>query len=157
MSVLQLTLKLKKTRLSANAAPRRCTACGARLGLVIEGRKARATTCESNRSKMDRSSSHRTLPGSSRRRCRALVGLLSSSDGKEIFYLAGNTLMSAAVTATAVRFEVQRVHPLFAVLPIRPAFALGLPFIPYDVSQTGSASSSTQWTKRPLQRRSLSW
>ena len=49
-----------------------------------------------------------------------------SHDGKEIFYIAGNKLMAAAVT-TGVPFQVNAVRPLFTV---RPHVGQGV----YDVS-----------------------
>jgi eukaryotic-like serine/threonine-protein kinase len=51
-------------------------------------------------------------------------------DGKEIFYLAGNTLMAAAVTAKGSRFEVGAVQRLFEVPMVDG-------YWPYDVSHDG--------------------
>jgi Tol biopolymer transport system component len=51
-------------------------------------------------------------------------------DGKEIFYLADNTLMAAAVTANGSRFDVGAVQRLFEV-PVVDGFW------PYDVSPDG--------------------
>ena len=51
-------------------------------------------------------------------------------DGKEIFYLAGETLMAAAVTANGSRFDVGAVQRLFEV-PVVDGFW------PYDVSANG--------------------
>jgi serine/threonine protein kinase/Tol biopolymer transport system component len=51
-----------------------------------------------------------------------------SHDGKEIFYIAANKLMAAAVTANGVPFKVNAVRPLFTV---RPHVGQGV----YDVSQ----------------------
>ena len=51
-------------------------------------------------------------------------------DGKEIFYLAGNTLMAAAVTAKGSRFEVGAVQRLFEVPMVDG-------YWPYDVSRDG--------------------
>jgi serine/threonine protein kinase/Tol biopolymer transport system component len=51
-----------------------------------------------------------------------------SHDGKEIFYIAANKLMAAAVTANGVGFKVDAVRPLFTV---RPHVGQGV----YDVSQ----------------------
>jgi hypothetical protein len=51
-------------------------------------------------------------------------------DGKEIFYLAGNTLMAAAVTANGSRFDVGAVQRLFDVPMVDG-------YWPYDVSPDG--------------------
>jgi hypothetical protein len=51
-------------------------------------------------------------------------------DGKEIFYLAGNTLMAAAVTANRSRFDVGPVQRLFEVPMVDG-------YWPYDVSPDG--------------------
>ena len=51
-------------------------------------------------------------------------------DGKEIFYLAGNTLMAAAVTTNGSRFEVGAVQRLFEVPMVDG-------YWPYDVSRDG--------------------
>jgi Tol biopolymer transport system component len=51
-------------------------------------------------------------------------------DGKEIFYLAGNTLMAAAVTANRSRFDVGPVQRLFEVPMVDG-------YWPYDVSHDG--------------------
>jgi len=51
-------------------------------------------------------------------------------DGKEIFYLAGNTLMAAEVTANGSRFEVGAVQRLFEVPMVDG-------YWPYDVSPDG--------------------
>ena len=51
-------------------------------------------------------------------------------DGKEIFYLAGNTLMAAAVTVNGSRFEVGAVQRLFEVPMVDG-------YWPYDVSADG--------------------
>jgi eukaryotic-like serine/threonine-protein kinase len=51
-------------------------------------------------------------------------------DGKEIFYLAGNTLMAAAVTAKGSRFDVGPVQRLFEVPMVDG-------YWPYDVSPDG--------------------
>ena len=51
-------------------------------------------------------------------------------DGKEIFYLAGHTLMAAAVTANGSRFDVGAVQRLFEV-PVVDGYW------PYDVSPDG--------------------
>ena len=51
-------------------------------------------------------------------------------DGKEIFYLAGNTLMAAAVTANGSRFDVGAVQRLFEVPMVDG-------YWPYDVSPDG--------------------
>ena len=51
-------------------------------------------------------------------------------DGKEIFYLAGNTLMAAGVTANGSRFDVGAVQRLFDV-PTADGYW------PYDVSPDG--------------------
>ena len=58
-------------------------------------------------------------------------------DGKELFYLAGDTVMSAIVAADADHFTVGRVQRLFDARPIRPANAANLPFTVYDVSEDG--------------------
>jgi Tol biopolymer transport system component len=51
-------------------------------------------------------------------------------DGKEIFYLEGNTLMAAAVTANGSRFDVGTVQRLFEVPMVDG-------YWPYDVSPDG--------------------
>jgi Tol biopolymer transport system component len=51
-------------------------------------------------------------------------------DGKEIFYLAGETLMAAAVTANGSRFDVGAVQRLFEVPVVDGVW-------PYDVSANG--------------------
>ena len=51
-------------------------------------------------------------------------------DGKEIFYLAGNTLMAAGVTANGSRFDVGAVQRLFEVPMVDG-------YWPYDVSGDG--------------------
>jgi Tol biopolymer transport system component len=51
-------------------------------------------------------------------------------DGKEIFYLAGNTLMAAGVTANGSRFDVGAVQRLFDVPTVDG-------YWPYDVSPDG--------------------
>jgi Tol biopolymer transport system component len=51
-------------------------------------------------------------------------------DGKEIFYLADNTLMAAAVTASGSRFQVGAVQRLFEVPMVDG-------YWPYDVSPDG--------------------
>jgi len=51
-------------------------------------------------------------------------------DGKEIFYLAGNTLMAAAVTVNGSRFGVGAVQRLFEVPMVDG-------YWPYDVSPDG--------------------
>jgi Tol biopolymer transport system component len=51
-------------------------------------------------------------------------------DGKEIFYLADNTLVAAGVTANGSRFDVGAVQRLFAVPMVDG-------FWPYDVSPDG--------------------
>src|SRR4029450_7561538 len=51
-------------------------------------------------------------------------------DGKEIFFLAGNTLMAAGVTANGSRFDVGTVQRLFEVPMVGG-------YWPYDVSPDG--------------------
>ena len=51
-------------------------------------------------------------------------------DGKEIFFLAGNTLMAAGVTANGSRFDVGAVQRLFEVPMVDG-------YWPYDVSPDG--------------------
>jgi eukaryotic-like serine/threonine-protein kinase len=53
-------------------------------------------------------------------------------DSKEIFYLAGNTLMAAGVTANGSRFEVGAVQRLFDVPTVDG-------YWPYDVSPDGQS------------------
>jgi hypothetical protein len=72
-------------------------------------------------------------------------GVITDSDGPSFNKIGGTDLHEKSSSgvrnetilltdrSTGVRFEVQRVQPLFAVLPVRQAFALRLPFIPYDV------------------------
>jgi Tol biopolymer transport system component len=54
------------------------------------------------------------------------------SDGTEIFFLAGNTLMAAAVTANGSRFDVGAVQRLFEVPMVDG-------YWPYDVSRDGQS------------------
>jgi Tol biopolymer transport system component len=58
-------------------------------------------------------------------------------DGKELFYLSGDTMMAASVAADADHFRVGRVERLFDAKPIRPSTATNLPFTVYDVSPDG--------------------
>jgi serine/threonine protein kinase/Tol biopolymer transport system component len=58
-------------------------------------------------------------------------------DGKELFFLAGDTLMAASVSAEADHFSVGRVERLFDARPIHPANNTNLPFTVYDVSADG--------------------
>jgi len=58
-------------------------------------------------------------------------------DGKELFYLAGDTMMAASVSADGDHFTVGRVQRLFDARPIHPANAANLPFTVYDVSPDG--------------------
>jgi dipeptidyl aminopeptidase/acylaminoacyl peptidase len=53
-------------------------------------------------------------------------------DGKEIFFLAWNTLMAAEVTANGSRFEVGAVQRLFEVPMVNG-------YWPYDVSHDGQS------------------
>jgi Tol biopolymer transport system component len=58
-------------------------------------------------------------------------------DGREIFYLAGNTIMAAAVDGTGTGFQVGAVRPLFDVRR-RTAGYLGFgPGMVYDVTADG--------------------
>jgi hypothetical protein len=58
-------------------------------------------------------------------------------DSKELFYLQGDTVMAAAVSADGDHFSVGRVQRLFDARPIHPANAANLPFTVYDVSADG--------------------
>jgi eukaryotic-like serine/threonine-protein kinase len=58
-------------------------------------------------------------------------------DGRELFYLAGDTLMAASVAADANHFSVGRVERLFDARPVHPANNANLPFTVYDVSADG--------------------
>jgi len=60
-----------------------------------------------------------------------------SRDGKELFFLAGDTLMAASVVADGDHFSVGRVERLFDAKPIHPSNATNLPFTVYDVSPDG--------------------
>jgi Tol biopolymer transport system component len=62
-------------------------------------------------------------------------------DGKEIFYLAQNTLMAAGVTANGSRFDVGPVQRLFDVPTVDGIGRM-------TSHPMASASSSTRWTER---------